>query len=238
MEDHLMDNSTDSGIDRGIWAIWYEIAPEHRAEYLDWFHRVHIPEKLARPGYRWAAHYELGHGGRGAGYVALFGGDSTHTFLNPSPGQLATRQSPETRKFIGMRINAAACILAEEIRINGPDAGTRNPGLTTAPVIQIGSFNAPSPQVEDDLGGWYAQERFPLLQTLPGCVGARKLLAGVGAYKHAILYEFTSLEAREHHYAPLEAQAQNPSTWMGRVVPKLLHAPHSPAVGLRLWPTP
>lgn len=223
-------------MDHGIWAIWYDIAAEHRAAYLDWFHGVHIPEKLSRPGYRWAAHYALGHGGCGAGYVALFGGDSTHTFLNPSPGQLATRQSPETRQFIAMRRNAAAAILAEEIRIDGPDAAKRSPGLTAAPVIQIGHFNAPSPQVEDDLGGWYVQERFPLLQKLPGVIGTRKLLAGVGAHKHAILYEFTSLEAREQHYAPLEAQSHDPATWMGRVVPQLLHAPYSPAVGRRLWP--
>jgi hypothetical protein len=223
-------------MNHGIWAIWYDIAPDHKAAYLDWFHRVHIPEKLSRPGYRWAAHYELGHGGRGTGYVALFGGDSTHTFLNPSPGQLATRQSPETRKFIGMRINAAACILAEEARIDGPDAATRGPGLCTAPVIQIGNYNAPSPQVEDDLGGWYAQERFPLLAKLPGCVGARKLLASVGLYKHAILHEFTSLEMREQHFAAHEAQRDDPDTWMGRVVPQLQHAPYSPAVGIRIWP--
>ena len=223
-------------MDHGIWAIWYDIAPEHKAAYFDWFHRVHIPEKLSRPGYRWAAHYELGHGGRGTGYVALFGGDSSHTFLNPSPGQLATRQSAETRQFIGMRRNAAAAILAEEIRIDGPDAAKRGPGLTAALVIQIGHFNAPSAQVEDDLGGWYAQERFPLLQKLPGVIGTRKLLASVGAHKHAILYEFTSLEVREQHYAPLEAQSHDPATWMGRVVPRLMHAPYSPAVGLRLWP--
>lgn len=223
-------------MDRGIWAIWYDIAADNRSAYLDWFHRVHIPEKLSRPGYRWAAHYALGHGRRGTGYVALFGGDSTHTFLNPSPGQLATRQSAETRTFIGMRIHATAAILAEEIRIDGPDAAARGPGLTTAPVIQIGHFNAPSPQAEDDLGGWYAQERFPLLKKLTGCVGTRKLLAGVGAHKHAILYEFTSLEARDKHYAPLEAQAHDPATWMGRIVPGLLHAPYSPAVGQRLWP--
>jgi hypothetical protein len=226
----------DKGIDRGIWAIWYDIAPAHRAQYLDWFHRVHIPEKLARPGYRWAAHYALGHGGRGAGYLALFGGDSTHSFLNPSPGQLATRQSAETRQFIGMRRDPAAAILAEEIRVDGPAAAARAPGLTTAPVIQIGHYNAPSPQVEDDLGGWYAQERFPLLKTLPGCAGARKLLATVGAYRHAILHEFTSLEMREQHFAPHEAQRDDPQTWMGRVVPQLQHAPYSPAVGVRMWP--
>ena len=44
-------------MDRGIWAIWYDIPAEHRSEYLDWFHQVHIPDKLARPGYLWAAHY-------------------------------------------------------------------------------------------------------------------------------------------------------------------------------------
>ncbi|MEY4597995.1 MAG: hypothetical protein RLZZ445_792, partial [Pseudomonadota bacterium] len=82
-----------------------------------------------------------------------------------------------------MRRNTAAAILAEEIRIDGTDAAKRGPRLTAAPVIQIGHFNAPSPQVEDDLGGWYAQERFPLLQKLPGMIGARKLLASVGAHK-------------------------------------------------------
>lgn len=223
-------------MDHGIWAIWYDIAPINKTEYLDWFHNVHIPEKLSRPGYRWAAHYELGHGGRGTGYVALFGGETTQTFLNPSPGQLAKKQSAETKKFIGMRINSAAAILAEEARVDGPDAGKRDAAMTTAPAIQLGHYNAPSPAVEDDLGGWYAQERFPLLARLPGCVGARKLLATVGSYKHAILHEFTSLELREQHFAAHEAQKNDPSTWMGRVVPQLGHAPYSPAIGRRLWP--
>ncbi|MFO0441113.1 MAG: hypothetical protein ACK5ZW_10790 [Betaproteobacteria bacterium] len=221
-------------MDHGIWAIWYEIAETQRAAYLDWFHRVHIPEKLARPGYRWAAHYELGHGGRGRGYVALFGGDTTQTFLNPSPRQLAIRQSEQTRQHMAMRINAAAAILAEEARVTGPEP--RDRGEHTAPVIQIGHYIAPTPALEDDLGGWYAQERFPLLATLPGCVGARKLLATVGTHKHAILHEFTSLEARERHFAAHEAQRDDPNTWMGRVVPQLEHAAYSPAVGLRLWP--
>lgn len=223
-------------MDHGIWAIWYDIAPDNRTEYADWFHQVHIPEKLSRPGYLWAAHYELGHGGRGKGYLALFGGESTHTFLSPSPGQLATRQSAETKRFMGMRLQSAACILAEELRIAGPDATKRSPGLTTAPVLQIGNYNAPTPAVEDDLGGWYAQQRFPLLMKLPGCIGARKMLATVGVYKHAILHEFSSLEMREQHFAAHEAERDDPDTWMGRVVPQLQHAPYSPAIGRRIWP--
>ena len=221
-------------MDRGIWAIWYDMPAEDKAEYLDWFHRVHIPDKLARPGYAWAAHYALGDGG--AGYLALFGGASAHTFLNPSPGQLATRQSAETKHHIALRRNPSACILAEEIRVDGPAASLRGSGLTTGPVVQFGNYNAASPAVEDDLGAWYAQERLPLLTALEGCIGARKMLAAVGAYKHAILHEFVSQELRERYFAPHEAQARDPATWMGRIRPLLTHAPRSPAVGVRIWP--
>ena len=220
-------------MDRGIWAIWYGIDDAHRADYERWFHGVHIPEKLSRPGYLWAAHYALEND---KGYVALFGGETAHTFLNPSPAQLATRQSDETRSFMRMRRQPSACILAEETRVDGPDIDKRGPNGMPGPAIQLGNYNAASPAVEDDLGAWYAQERLPLLSKLPGCIGARKMLASVGAHKHAILHEFVSLEMREHHFGPHEAQAQDPSTWMGRVRPQLAHAPRSPAVGRRIWP--
>ena len=226
-------------MDRGIWAIWYELPDAIRPEYLEWFHHVHIPDKLSRPGYLWAAHYELDARAdkemRG-GYLALFGGLTAHSFLNPSPGQLLQRQSAETRRMMAMRERSAACILAEETRIDGPDVAQRGSSLTPGPVVQMGNYNAASPAVEDELGAWYAQERLPLLAALPGCIGARKMLASVGAYKHAILHEFTSIESREQHFAPHEAQAHDPETWMGRVRPQLTHAPRSPAVGRRIWP--
>lgn len=223
-------------MDRGIWAIGYELPDEYKAEYLDWFHHVHIPDKLARPGYLWAAHYVLGRGEGGTGCLALIGGITAHAFFNPSPGQLLLRQSPETRRFMGMRLQSSACILAEETRVDGPAVAQRGSGMTPGPVIQMGNYNAASPAVEDDLGAWYAQQRLPLLATLPGCIGARKLLATAGAYKHAILHEFVSLELRERHFAPLEAEAHDPGTWMGRVRPQLAHAPRSPMVGRRIWP--
>jgi hypothetical protein len=223
-------------MDRGIWAIWYDVPDAHKTEYLDWFHHVHIPDKLARPGYVWAAHYALGCGTTDAGYLALFGGVSAYTFLNPSPGQLLARQSAETKRYIAMRRHSAACILAEEMRVDGPAAAQRGPGLTTGPVVQFGNYNAANPAIEDDLGAWYAQERLPLLATLTGCIGARKMLASAGAFKHAILHEFVSIELREQHFAPHEAAAHDPATWMGRIRPQLTHAPRSPAVGTRIWP--
>lgn len=220
-------------MDSGIWAMWYGLDHEHRAEYERWFHEVHIPEKLSRPGYVWAAHYELE---ADKGYLALFGGVTAHTFLNPSPAQLATRQSAETKRFMQMRQRSSACILAEEVRVDGPDVGQRGQNGTPGAVIQFGNYNAATPALEDDLGGWYAQERLPLLSKLPGCIGARKMLASVGTHKHAILHEFVSLEMREQHFGPHEANAHDPTTWMGRIRPQLAHAPRSPAIGRRIWP--
>jgi hypothetical protein len=222
-------------MDQGLWAIAYELPDEHKSGYLAWFHGVHIPEKLSRPGYLWAAHYELAHGGPGR-YLAVFGAEAARVFLNPSPGQLARRQGAETKRMIGLRRQVHSCILAEEARVDGPEAAKRGPGMTPGPVIQMGNYNAASPEVEDDLGAWYAQERLPLLAKLPGCIGARKMLATVGACKHAILHEFLSLELRERHFGPHEADARKPETWMGRIRPKLDHAPWSPAVGVRIWP--
>ena len=222
-------------MDRGLWAIWYEIADAHRAEYLAWFHGVHIPEKLARPGYAWAAHYALA-GGDGRAYLALFAATTTATFLNPSPAQLALRQSAETRRMISMRQQAQSCILAEESRLDGPQVAQRGPGLTVGAVVQFGCYTTASSAADDDLGAWYAQQRFPLLAGLPGCIGARKMLVSVGAQKHAILHEFVSMAAREQHFAPHEADAHKPDTWMGRVRPQLTHAQGSPMVGQRVWP--
>jgi len=40
-----------------IWLLDYSVAGDSLDSYLDWFHGVHVPEKLARPGYTWAALY-------------------------------------------------------------------------------------------------------------------------------------------------------------------------------------
>jgi hypothetical protein len=106
-----------------IWALTYDIFANDRDQYLDWFHRVHIPEKLARTGYRWAAHYQ------GAAtkpdmdsYIALFGGETTRVFLDPSPAQLKTKQDDLTRKMMAFRHNPYAAILTHEWSVSTPPA--------------------------------------------------------------------------------------------------------------------
>ena len=37
-------------MDRAVWAIIYDLPEEGRDEYMDWYHEVHIPEKLCSSG--------------------------------------------------------------------------------------------------------------------------------------------------------------------------------------------
>src|SRR5258708_5795015 len=45
--------------DMGLWVSWYDLPEEGRADYLGWLHGTYIPQLLKRPGFLWAAHYEL-----------------------------------------------------------------------------------------------------------------------------------------------------------------------------------
>ena len=44
--------------DTGIYALWYDLAPETKDEYIAWLHGTHLPAMLQRHGYLWAAHVE------------------------------------------------------------------------------------------------------------------------------------------------------------------------------------
>jgi len=88
-----------------------------------------------------------------------------------------------------------------------------------------------------DLAQWYAHQRMPVMARMPGAVQTRKFLCSVGWAKHAILYEFESLEARTREFeVPHESKVTDPQHWTGRIVRTMLHTPGSPVVGERIWP--
>lgn len=235
-------------MDRGIWATWYDLAEENKQEYLGWLHDVHLPSMLARPGYLWAAHVQnivspdrearidarLTHTDdplvpSGYTHLLLFGATSPHTFVDPSPDELFDAFDSQTKAMLGLRLRTRACIFVEADRVEGPEAPMRQPGITPGPVIQFGSFNINAPENETEMSTWYARSRLPLVKPLPGSVGARKLVSVSGWAKHAILYEFSSLDAAERNLV-------DPSEWTRHVVDNLVHAPHSPTLGVRIWP--
>ena len=235
-------------MDRGIWAIWYDLPEEGREEYLAWLHEVHLPEALKRPGYLWAAHVENiwdeaheAHKAKvltwtddpsvptGNDYLLLFGAELPTTFLDPSPAQLAEKWSTKEREMFGRQIGARQSIFMERDRIDGYEAKTRAPGITPGPTIQVGTFNTPL-ETEEELGSWYAQVRMPRLTKMEGCVGSRNLISVAGWPKHAIMYEWVSVESLQKNFTtetiPRSRQA----------VSNLVHAPKSPTLGQRIWP--
>tara|TARA_Y100001936_G_scaffold210342_1_gene217060 strand:+ start:77 stop:688 length:612 start_codon:yes stop_codon:yes gene_type:complete len=167
-----------------IWTLTYEIAPDNRARYLDWFHDIHIPEKLSRAGYRWAGHYQSTDSDR---YVAFFGGDSTRVFFDPSPAQLKQSQDDLTREMIALRQNPSSYVFTEEWDCVGPDIEDR-PGaaieLLTGAAEEDDAFNA-----------WLAQEMMQVFCNSEGAIRARKLLATLGPAKHGVLYQFSDSQA-------------------------------------------
>ena len=151
-----------------IWALTYEISKEDRETYLDWFHQIHIPEKLARPGYSWAAHFE----GSATpppthSYIALFGGISTRIFLDPSPAQLKTKQDDLTREMMAQRRNPFATILVHEWSDRRTPSTRNDHAMALEPInsdrVDFLVINAV--EQGEAIGAWVVQNLLPKLQS-------------------------------------------------------------------------
>ena len=222
-----------------IWALAYDISNDDSQSYLDWFHQIHIPEKLARPGYRWATHFE----GSATtpnmqSYIALFGGISTRIFLDPSPAQLKTKQDDLTREMMARRHNPFATILAYEWR-DGSTPSTSN-GDAVAPeainsdwldflVIDVAGQG-------EAIGAWAVQNLLPKLQkdnpnAAKTTTITHKLISVTGAPAHILFYETnrTGLADDATTTNPFDLQASILSD-----MPKTASLCHRS--GKRIWP--
>ena len=177
----------------GIWLIYYGIASADRDAYLHWFEGQHIDEKLARPGYDWACHYEVSSGGLADHadhvYIAMFGGRSTRPFFDPSPMQIKPNQDELTRSMIGHRIKATPAIATEEWCEYPATSDADKKSVVDSPVIRLGMFG---PAVDDqETVAWCAQHHFPTLMQVNGLTVVRKWLSSFGANRHMVLEEYT-----------------------------------------------
>jgi len=242
-------------MDTGIWATWYDLPDEKRLEHLVWLHQYHLPNIMRREGIAWAAHYEiLGGGprmdkihhrlnrpsdpgiGSGTQLLLLVGAASAHTFFHPRIDEWEQNISEEDTQMLRQRIGSRVCFFTQEAWVSGPEIGTRRPSSTTAPAIQMGSFCTRTVADEYDLAAWYSQYRLPAMAAMPGCVATRKLVSIAGWAKHSILYEFTSLQARQDHFQDHESLALDDTQWTNRIISYTVHSPGSPSVGQRIWP--
>jgi hypothetical protein len=250
-------------MDHGLWASWYDLPASEHDAYLDWLHGTYIPRVLSMPGILWAAHYQfdrdkpvnepavarmLSHTAddtvpTGSDYLLMFGAGSAYDFargkdayMHHAGGRFEADLTEHDRQMLALRIGERSSIMAEVARRDGPDANKREGPYVLSPCIQLGTFNVAAPAIEEELLAWFAGWRFDALGNLPGSMRIRHFLSLTGWAKHGILYEFPSREARDAHFPHLRKIYPEEGAWTNRLLPKLMHAPDSPIVGLRLWP--
>jgi hypothetical protein len=241
-------------VNSGFWISWYNLPEQGRDEYLAWLHGSYIPAVLARPGVLGAAHYASeanvrisGEAGRlrnttdpkvpaGDRFILVFGGRTPHAFANPAPSIWHAGLPAADRRMLAMRIGERSNVMALEGMALGPEAAAAPGEMTFMPGMQMGSFNAGALEDEDELMDWYATWRLPCMEKLPGCVRIRKLVSVSGWAKHAVFYEFLSVDARNRKFVDHEGFDPKMEAWTDRVVRKLVHAPGSPNVARRIWP--
>src|ERR1044071_8474677 len=109
--------------DAGIYALWYDLAPETKDEYIAWLHGTHLPAMLQRHGYLWAAHVEnvtaperearndnrLTHTDDasvpgGFEYLLLYGAENAHVLADPSPAEMAQSFDTKTREMLSRQL--------------------------------------------------------------------------------------------------------------------------------------
>ena len=222
-----------------IWALAYDILNDDRQSYLDWFHQIHIPEKLARPGYRWATHFE----GSATtpnmqSYIALFGGISTRIFLDPSPAQLKTKQDDLTREMMARRHNPFATILAYEWRDRSTPSTTNDDAVAAEAINSdwLDFLVIDAAGQGEAIGAWAVQTFLPKLQkdnpdAAKTAAITHKLISVTGAPAHILFYETnqTGLADDATTNSPFDPQASILTT-----LPETASVCHRS--GKRIWP--
>lgn len=241
-------------MDLGVWAVWYDLDPANKDAFHDWAHAEYLPHLRTMPGVCWAGHYaDEGGGpqmddllanvvgrtdadiGSGSQFLILVGATSPHCFFNPHIPDIVWPDGFD--EMLALQIGARSTVLMEVHRLSGPDGEDRPLGAAPGPYIQMGSFRMSTIEKDFELGKWYAQHRLPYMAQMPGCIATRKYVGVAGWAKHAVLYEFTSAEARlEQFEVKHETHNLDEAAWHTNVLPFTRHAPGSPTIGPRLWP--
>lgn len=174
---------------QAIWILQYDLIIGSEQQYLSWFHGIHIPEKLARSGYLWAAHYKGQIGVNGSNktnrsYLALFGGISTRAFLNPSPSELRDLQDDLTKEMMGKRISSKGTVFALEWSVDGHN------DLQEPTSLHLNFFSIRADGNEEEIGSWAARS-LPSLEQPPVSNGSQtyKLISVTGGDYHGILHD-------------------------------------------------
>ena len=236
---------------QALRAQWYDVAPEHEADFLNWLHLTHLPRLAKISGLNWIGHYQIRpkpnlsvegsikqrretHESipRGSQFILLESAP-VECLMNPDENYLHLEQAPELQ----IRQNWREAIFIEEARVNGPSHDAQTRDQTAPPAMQLGNFIASSPEGERQLALYYRKHRFLQVAATQLCRGARKYVSIMGWPKHGILYEFDTIKPDEMLFEARMNAARPDLKWAGaHPLDLVIHAPNAPHAGERIWP--
>jgi hypothetical protein len=241
-------------MDRAIKAEWYDLDDADREAFLAWLHGEHLPRLQAQPGCIWIGHYARAPRTgtstppsypqrvdtddpavpRGSQYLLVTAAATPDVFFDPNALPI---EDDAAGVQLARRRQYRFGIFIEETRVSGPDWYRHLPGTGAPPAIQLGNYITRTQADDMDLALWYRAMKLPQVTRARGCIGARKLVSVAGWAKHAILYEFMEMAPDEENFEQRFRDAGLSERWTGRhVLQIVVHAPHGPHAGRRIWP--
>ena len=90
---------------QGAIAMWWDIAPEHRAEFEDWHTHEHFPERMRIPGFHRGSRWAAADGGEG--FFVMYELEAYETLVSPAylarlnaPSPWSTQMMPHHRHMV------------------------------------------------------------------------------------------------------------------------------------------
>ncbi len=236
-------------------AEWFDLPENNRNEVWDWLHSTYLPALQASQGISWVGHYDIvAHPDRpyidgapkkqetkdpkvptGWQNVILTAAASSEVFFGVANPVDAMEAAHADKRSAFQNYRSAVFI--EEQVINSPEQRKSPYGMGPPPAMQLGNYNANTPDDEIELAKWYRAERFSRVSVTDGMIRGRKMLSIAGWPKHGVLWEFTDLPDGDHSFEHRFVQADRNENWQGRhVLEYVTHSPGGPHAGRRIWP--
>jgi len=154
---------------RGLLLVAFDFKNAHADEFHDWYDLEHIPEREAVPGFgrceRWISEDDP------TVAVASYDLDSPDVLQSDAYKAIAY----ENLSVWSKRVTA---MCDRRLRFEGEQS---LPGDLAAPEgaggFLLNAMNV-TPEGEADFNAWYDQEHIPALSGVPGCLAARRFIAG------------------------------------------------------------
>lgn len=211
------------GMGLGIHLLDFE--PGDEASVREWMDQDYLVQGAEAPGICGLAAYESISGP--PQFLSLFEADSVHSFYS--------------EPFLALRNGGAAAGLKPDIRVLEdiqlycsqiyPAHPVSEPACPTvdkaglAPVVQLGRLHVPAEKIAD-FNAWYAQERAPQIEKVPGVRRIRRYVPVEGDPVLVVLYELEDESVLEHE----DWKAAMATPWTDRVRAYYRQAPGSPGI--------